>query len=252
VDLNPNHQLTWLAILGDDHSHSDQAIARENDMVQFGNQDIYEQTYGVNWRAIWNQSGYSNTSLAVNGTRFKEDYFEAGSGGLVFKNRSTEQAVKLRQLNHFRLHARHTLEFGFEVKQWRHTYANVYAEYSDLLGNTTPAFTLDDQIRTEQEGAFLNYQVTLWPRLVTTLGWRADYFRYQQRLYYAPRLAFTYQLSARTSLHGTTGLYYQNLPLVLLLQNDTQRNLEALTAVHYILGWQHRLTENTKLTLEVY
>jgi len=48
------------------------------------------------------------------------------------------------------------------------------------------------------------------------------------------------------------GLFYQNLPLLLLSQNEKNKTLHDPRAAHYILGVDHLLTENTRLTLEVY
>ncbi|MDQ7065472.1 MAG: hypothetical protein Q9P90_14640, partial [candidate division KSB1 bacterium] len=48
------------------------------------------------------------------------------------------------------------------------------------------------------------------------------------------------------------GIYYQTLPLILLSQNENNKNLKNPLAIHYILGIDHLITENTKFTLEVY
>jgi hypothetical protein len=53
-------------------------------------------------------------------------------------------------------------------------------------------------------------------------------------------------------LNGATGLFRQTLPMVLLAQQEDNRVLTDPQAVHYVLGLEHLLTENTRLTLEVY
>ncbi|MEJ2635947.1 MAG: carboxypeptidase-like regulatory domain-containing protein [Calditrichia bacterium] len=78
-NLSPGHKLTLLGIAGDDHNNPDRKTAEENDMIYYGNQDIYEYTGGFNWRALWNKSGYSNTSFACTGNKFNEDFYSSAA-----------------------------------------------------------------------------------------------------------------------------------------------------------------------------
>lgn len=251
-DINAHHQLTVLGISGDDHNSPDRETAQKNAMIVYGNQDIYENTAGINWRALWNKSGYSNTSVSYTSDQFKEDYFETSSAIHLLRNRSLEQSFKLRNVNHFRLSQRHSLEFGVEAKHLITDYDNFFNDYTDALGDTVPAFTLDDKITADKVGAFVSYIAKPVNRLTATLGMRADYFSYNENSYLSPRFSFSYQFSPRTSLNGATGVFYQNLPLVLLSQRESNRDLKDPMATHYILGVDHLLTENTKLSLEAY
>jgi len=251
-DLNPNHKVTLLGVWGADHNSPDRETGEKNDMIYYGNQDVHEATTGVNWRAVWGKSGYSNTSLAYTSSKFKEDFFETNTGLLKVKNRSHEQAFKFRNVNHFRLHQRHTIELGVDAKHLATDYDNFYAETTDALGDTVAALSLKNNITANKFGAFVSYSAKPSPRLSTTVGMRADYFSYNQNTILSPRLAFSYQLSPLTSLNGSAGLFYQNLPLLLLSQSQKNKALHDPRAAHYILGVDHLLTENTKLTLEVY
>ena len=47
-------------------------------------------------------------------------------------------------------------------------------------------------------------------------------------------------------------MFYQTLPLLLLSQNESFKELKNPSAAHYIVGMEHLLTESTKLTVEVY
>jgi hypothetical protein len=251
-DLNPNHKLTLLGIWGDDHNSPDRETGEKNDMIYYGNQDVRESTTGMNWRAVWGESGYSNTSLAYTSSKFKEDFFETNTGLLSVKNHSHEQAFKLRNVNHFRLNQRHAIEFGVEAKHLATDYDNFYAETTDALGDTVAALALKNKIAANKLGAFVSYTVKPSSRLSTTVGVRADYFSYNQNIVLAPRTAFSYQLTPLTSLNGSAGLFYQNLPLLLLAQSQGNKALRDPRAAHYVLGVDHLLTENTRLTFEVY
>lgn len=252
LDLNMDHKLIFLGIFGYDHNRPDQETAIENDMLYYGNQDLSENTVGVNWRALWNKNGYSNTSLALTSQQFKEDFYETNSGLFLEKNRSHELEVKFRNINHFRLNPGHSIEFGVDLKYLFSKYDNFYAEYTDALGDTTPPALLDEELGVQKAGTFVNFILEPFSHFKTTLGLRMDYGSLNKKIHFSPRLALSYQLNNRTTLSASTGLFYQNLPLILLSQNTTHQKLSDPVAVHYIIGMNRLLTENTRLSIEVY
>ncbi len=251
-DFNPNHKLMLLSIFADDHNNPDREAGEKNFMDHYGNQDLYQATIGVNWRALWNKSGYSNISLAFTSNKYDEDFYETTTGKYDIRNRSLENNIKFRNVNHYQLNDKNTLEFGLEAKYLAENYDNWYAETTNTLGDTIPALTLKNTISADKLGAFINYIAKPFRRLTTTLGIRADYFSYNKNLTWSPRLAFSYQLTSATAFNGSVGLFHQNLPLLLLSQLASNKELKNPIAIHYIVGIDHLLTESTKLTMEVY
>ena len=251
-DLNPAHKLTLIGIYADEHNSPDQETAIENDMVFFGNQDNYQSMLGVNWQALWQKIGYSNTSITYNGARFVEDFYETGSGDPLGRNRSFEQSITFRNVNHFKLHPNHSLEIGAEIKALNSDFNNYQDEYSDAFGNLVPASYVLEEIREHKVSGFASYIFRPMPSLTTTMGFRTDYFSYNNNFHLSPRIAFSYQLNSRLKINGATGVYYQNLPLLLLVSSDRNRDLKDLYAVHYIAGMEYLLTASTRMTMEFY
>jgi hypothetical protein len=251
-EINQSHKLMLLGVFADDHNAPDRKTGQENYMTHYGNQDLYQATTGLNWRAIWGKSGYSNTSLAYTSNKYDEDWYETTTGIYEIRNRTGEQALKLRNINHFRLNKNNSFEFGIEAKKLIEDYDNWYAESTNDIGEPVPALTLKNEITGNKIGGFINYILNPFTRLTTTLGLRADYFSFNENLVASPRFAFSYQLTHKFSLNGSAGIFYQNLPLLLLVQNITNKNMATPKAIHYVLGINHLLTNNTRLTLEVY
>ena len=251
-DLNPAHKLTLIGIYADEHNSPDQETAIENDMVFFGNQDNYQSMLGVNWQALWQKIGYSNTSITYNGARFVEDFYETGSGDPLGRNRSFEQSITFRNVNHFKLHPNHSLEIGAEIKALNSDFNNYQDEYSDAFGNLVPASYVLEEIREHKVSGFASYIFKPMPSLTTTMGIRTDYFSYNNNFHLSPRIAFSYQLNSRLKINGATGVYYQNLPLLLLVSSDRNRDLKDLYAAHYIAGMEYLLTSSTRMTMEFY
>jgi hypothetical protein len=251
-DVNAEHKLSLLAIWGEDHNSPDSLAAIENDMQFYGNQDISERTTGVNWRALWNANTYSNTSISMTSTEFIEDGYEAGTNRQILRNRSTERAYRLRNVNHLRLSPKHSIEFGFEAIQDHSDFDNLYEEFTDAGGDTTPALPVTGELTGNRFGLFFDYVVNPTARFSARLGARADHFPFSENSYVAPRLALTFKLTDRISISGATGLYYQGLPLLLLAQDEANRDLQEPTAEHYVLGIENMITESTRLSLEGY
>jgi hypothetical protein len=253
-DLNKNHQLSFINVYADDHSEADSEVAIENDMLNYGDHNNFQSTVGLTWRALWNSSSYSNTSLSYISNRFKIDSWEIGSDRHILRNRTKDISVSLRNVNYFKLNERQSLEIGFEAKYLNSTYDNFYAEYTNPFNpdEIIPAVNIDDIIESEKAGAFINYSIDATNRISCMLGTRIDHFAYTENTTISPRISASYALTEKTKLKISGGVFYQSLPLVLLSQNEKFKDLKEPRALHYIAGLEHFLTDDTRLTLEVY
>jgi hypothetical protein len=251
-DISPEHSLNLLDVFSDDHNNPDRGAAIENDMVYYGNQDIYMNTAGVSWRALWSGNVYSFTAISYSMSKYSEDWFETNGGVHIVTNNSLEGTARLFTSTHIRLSDVHSLEFGFECKNYLDSYDNFYSEYTGALGDTTNAELLNTHLKSWWAGGFVNYVSRPTDRLTVTLGSRMDYFQYNNSEEISPRLSASYNLNDLTTLEVSTGIYYQDLPLLLLSQNPANKNLKTPRAIHYIVGVEQMLTESTKLTVEAY
>jgi len=251
-DISPEHTFSLIDIFSDDHNNPDRNAAIENDMIYYGNQDIYMNTAGVSWKALWSRSVYSFTAISYSMSNYSEDFFETNSGDHIVSNNSLEGTARLFTSTRVRLNDIHSLEIGLESKLFLNSYDNFYSKYTGALGDTTSAEQLNAHLKSRWTGGFVNYISRPIERLTITLGTRLDYFQYNKSREISPRLSVSYNLTALTMLEASTGIYYQNLPLLLLSQNPANKNLKTTKAIHYILGVEHMLTESTKLTVEAY
>lgn len=251
-DLDAYNKLIFIGVFADDHNSPDREVAEENYMTHFGNQDMYQSTFGLNWRSLWGKIGYSNTSVAYSQNKFDEDFYETSTAKYDLKNCSTEQAFKIRNINHFILSENSNLEFGIDTKYLIEDYDNWYNQTTNTVGDTISALSLKDEISATKFGGFLNFVSVPFQRLTTTFGVRADYFSFNETIELSPRFSASYQLTPETSINGSVGTFYQTLPLLLLSQNESFKDLKNPSAIHYIIGMEHLLTESTKLTFEIY
>jgi hypothetical protein len=251
-EFNPFQKLTFLGIYSDDHNAPDQKNAQENFMGHYGNQDLYQGTWGMNLRSIWNESMYSNTALSYTSSKFDEDFYETYTGKHVVRNRTHENEIKFRTENHKRFNDDLSIDFGLDAKQLEHTYDYWLAETTNATGDTIPEFSLDDVVTGTKAGAFLSVNVNLTNRLSTTLGARGDYFSYNENLNFSPRFSCTYHLFPHTNLTAACGIYHQDLPLLLLTQKEEYKLLRTVKSTHYIIGFEHLISDDIQLVAEAY
>lgn len=251
-DLSPKHRLSLITLNGDDHNNPLRSDAEENDMLYYGKQELYQNAGGISWRAIWNNDFYSNTSLGYQATTADEKFYETNTELLVLKNKYTEGSLNFRNLNYLRFSENNSIEFGFDIKQLINKYNNTFGAYTDIAGDSTSEFSINKKISETKAGAFLSYITRPFSGMTATFGARGDYFTYNKHFNLSPRLALLYQLSDLTSIKFASGIYYQNMPISLLSQSSENKKLKDPFAVHYILGVDHLISEDTKLTLEVY
>ena len=251
-EFNPMQKLSFLGIFADDHNAPDQQNAVDNAMSHFGNQDLYQGTAGVNWKAVWNPKLHSNTSLAYTCNDYDEDFYETFTGNYAIKNRTLEQEFKMRNSNHAILSDNLGLDFGGELKHLYHSYDNWLAETTNVTGDTIPSLAMYKDVQATKAAAYISCDYSPLQSISFTAGLRADYFSYNHQTDIAPRLACKWQLSGCTSLNASWGMYYQSIPLLLLAQNSANENLLNPRAIHYILGMEHLLTPNTRLVIEAY
>lgn len=244
-----NNKLSFLGLWGDDHSESDQKTAAENDMTAFGNQDYFENTTGLNWFALWGKAAYSNTSAAFTSTKFRETYYRTGPGTLVLNNNSVEQSAKLRNVTHYQLDKNNLIEAGTDIKFIFNRYENLYGS-NEMTGVSENK--MNGKFNEVKAGSGFSLISKISDDFAATFGLRADYFSFNEKINFSPRISFSYKIGERTSINGAAGYFRQNLPEILLSQSSNFKNLKTPAASHFILGADYLVTESTKLTLEIY
>jgi len=252
VDLSAKNKISALGIVGVDFIEFNKEDSEDQGNNIYGFYKGYEYTGGLNWQYFWNRNGYSNTSISFLGTRFESDLYETSTDVPLAEQISNEQIAQIRNVNYYRLNNTSSIDFGFDTKLFLSDYEISVVEYTNPVGDTLPPLNFFQDAQTPKFGGFLNYRFRPFEKLSLSLGARADYFDYNQKTHFSPRLSASYSFSPRTSLTAATGIYNQNLPLSLLAQRERNKNLNDPESYHFVLSLNHLLTENTKLSVETY
>ncbi|MDP3682734.1 MAG: TonB-dependent receptor, partial [Ignavibacteria bacterium] len=100
--------------------------------------------------------------------------------------------------------------------------------------------------------AFADFNYNVTDQLVIMPGLRYEYNGFNKRSYVSPRFSLSYQLNDRIKINASTGVYYQTPELRIIAMNSQNALLKNEKANHYILGVSAYLSDDVKLTTEVY
>lgn len=251
-DLSSRSRISALGVAGFDYISWDKSESSESGIMFYGHSDGYEYAGGINWRYLWGDNAYSNTSFSYQATNYKAIIIETTSDRLLANQNSIEGSWQVRNVNHYRLAERSTAEFGFDAKYVVADHDYHLAAYTNAIGNPLPALTVKENVGSPQIGVFASHTYRPWSRLALTTGLRYDYYDYVDRAHLSPRLSASYDITPRTTLMGAAGVYRQYIPLSLLTQKPAFRELKDPIAYHYVLGLSHLLRDDTRLTVEAY
>lgn len=251
-NLSDKHKIILLNITALDKFSNKKADAIENSKNIYGGGKVFQSTTGFNCQYLWGNNGFSNLSLSHTFTKRNSKYLMTRTEDVFLDHFTLDQYYNLRNINYYRINSSHSVEGGIEAKLLNTEYDNFYAQYIDLMGNLTSELHVDEKELSTKLSTFLNYKLKAFSRLTFNTGFRVDYFNFSENTHISPRFSFSYQINEMTSLNGATGVYYQNLPMILLSQNENYKYLKDPVSYHYILGIHRLLTENTRLTIEFY
>jgi len=247
-DFSPTQKISLIGIFSNDWNRPEE----EDVETYYGSEDNWNNTIGINWTALWSQNSYSNTSLSFSQLSYNDKYYEKGTGNLLIENKTTEQSLNIRNQNYFKINDIHSIELGFDGKYIFDNYDNYFGAVQDVTGILSSETKIALKPRTGKYGAFVNYIVNPVKRFTVTAGLRYEGFLYNKSSELLPRVSAEFRINEEASITASAGVYSQTLPFILLLMNDNNKQLKNPLAYHYVLGWNQFLSEDTKLTVELY
>jgi hypothetical protein len=250
--ISENSHITLLGIMGSDKINFPEDNPKVMEKSVYGDVKFFENTTGINWFYMWGNNGYSNTSIAYSYQKYNMDFYEVDTDERMVIDQSSEQSIRLRNINVYKFNESNKIEFGLQGRYMTDNYVYFLGNYTDNVGNNITEVSRDIRTSTWKYSGFLNYTWHPFSRLTLNPGIRADYFAYNKHFHISPRFSFSYKLSSRTFINGAAGTYYQYLPLLFLFQDEVRKDLKDPLAYHVIFGIEHLMSPSTRLTVEIY
>jgi hypothetical protein len=219
----------------------------DNSRILYSNQNQY--VGGVSWQRLF-RSGY--TTLTAGQTYLEFNYRQDDTDlQPVFINDSYESESMIRGDFVLQLPDRSEISAGLQGKVAVFSSDLYLRQIQSNFGDT---FMIDALFDTTafKAAAYMQYVYRL-DRFSVSLGIRADYFNLiDEKFAFSPRVSGSYELGNKTSLNASVGRYYQAPSYIWLVANPVNRNLTHIGADQFVLGIEHLIRSDTKVSLEGY
>ena len=200
-------------------------------------------------------------SLRLAGLDVPQLYSISGSTGYTFRKTS------IRNEHSWHVDSTHTVDGGL-LHDWIYTGVQVNIDFDPrlkALQQVNPRIpripdNFENGVSYIRSSAYLQDNIRVTDALTVQAGVRADFFALIDKFTVVPRLSASYALSPASTLRAAWGIYYQSpgyeklfdAQIFLDLTSTAVQNLRPERATHYILGYDHMLTDEWQFKAEVY
>lgn len=251
-ELDNSNTISLLGIFSDDHISSDSVNARENKQTAYGSDDIYDGTFGINWKHFWGEAGFSQTSVAYTRTKFKNRYLDNEKGTELLRKNSVEEYMRFRNVNTFFFGKTFSLECGAEVKYIQADNDIFFGFTKNAVGDSIPSFQLKGKKDAMRGGLFFTGIYSPINELKISMGIRSEYSTIAEAFNFSPKIQVAYSFSDFTTASLSYGIYYQGLPLLMVAQNPSLQKPKDMMSQHIVASIQQLLSDETRLIVEGY
>ena len=252
IEFRPDiyNTFSFLMVNGGSEYYRDSEGAIEVGEMEYGKLKNNQNTIGVNYKHIWNNRAYTNTSISNSTKKSDAHFYNIRSEETVFNIVENTNVRNIRQVNYLKLGPASKMEFGFdaEINDTDYNYYRKLPESSIFINE----IQFDRLVSTKNYSAFITLKKNLFSRLIFSAGMRLDQNDYEKINLLSPRINLDSELiRGKTNLIINSGLYYQNPPAI-YIANNASKKLKSVKARQHSISLEHMLTPSTKLSLSVY
>ncbi|MBS1517907.1 MAG: TonB-dependent receptor [Bacteroidetes bacterium] len=254
-DLNEKNKLSLIGFWALDNIEFGPRTADDKESNPFENAKVDRKFYtaGINHKYFF-RKGFLQTILSSVTTDGNTVQNNKENTEQIFRNKYLENENTLRTELNYKLSDKYTLNAGVGGKYVISN--NQIYDQSDTTatGSIIPEVNVDKDINSFKLFSSVNLTSKLFgEKLIINSGVRVDYFNYiNDKTNFSPRIGLSYKVSPVTSINASTGIFYQNPEYIWLAVDDFNKDLKSIRAEHFIIGAEHYLNSDIRITAEVY
>lgn len=214
--------------------------------------DDYGSAIGVNWRYLFSKQGYLLTTAAFTSNGWKSWIGSETDHNLNGEN-VKEDEVHLKSELTYKYNEILEIKSGIQFKTINSEHHTWSAADTTRTGFVFPADTVYYYPKmTYKTGIYFQTTFQPLPVLSLTTGLRYDYFEFTNESKVSPRLGLSYRITDRTTFNTAFGYYYQTPAAYQAALHPDNEELNSNRSIHYIVGFEHLLFHDTKISIEIY
>ena len=233
--------ITILSVNGNSLYERTQEDAMLEDQNNYGRRKNKQHTIGVNYRKIWNESSFSNSSISYSSQMGDGEFRDSFTKRVTSRAKNGMQSLSVRQVNQTKFSNKFNSEYGFEISSKEFQY--------DFLLNDLAA---SQDLSLVNTSVFSTFRYLLTSKLLISTGVRFESNDYENDLLFSPRLNAKYNMNdGQSSIIYNVGRYYQNPPEI-YLSVEENRSITSVQTVQHSLTYERLISSSTKFTLAYY
>ena len=242
ITYKPDHYniLTFLTVNGSSLYQRKEDNAIEDGLSQFGQRKNKQNTFGFNYKRIWNKKSFSNTSISYTQQITDAKFIEIDDGSVSSSIKNSLYTVYLRNTNQIKINNLSSLEFGYESRLKK-------ADYDFFLNG----LSISQNIQIENNYSFFTLKQILSERFFLSGGFRLSQSSFEAESLLSPRLSLKYSLNDNSKLIYSLGKYFQN-PHEIYLSIDSNDRLTSAFALQSSLTYERLLSTSSKFSFSIY
>jgi len=244
------------------------------DITEDYEKDNYLSNLGLNHTIGINNRSFIKTTLSYSSTGIKENVFKikttkiennqgeflrdsVGNRELTYQSKIKNSVYRGAITYNNKLDAKNTLQIGTKYSQFGYDY-----KLSNVQDNSSSMFTLADfneNISTLNN--YISWKHRFNENITMVAGFHNMNVLYNKKSTIEPRIAFNWQINSTSSFNAGYGKhssmesvhnYFAKVKQPNGSVIEPNKNLDLLKADHFVMGYEKRFGENTRLKLEAY
>lgn len=255
-ELSPKHKLSFVTFYFQDKFSESQTKKEEQNTNEspFQKQKADGLSLGSNWRYLFSDKGYSLVTAF-----WTMNNFSSYSGPVYnpnkFGSESKENEIAIKGEILYQITKKSELKAGISGKpidgEEFHRADNDTLPSGIVIPSFQKKFSTNKMMFKGE--SFIQLQHRMSDGIIANAGLRYDYFDYNKEGNLSSRFGISWQLSNRTTLTAAYGQFYQTPAFYkIAMQSGSNEKLKNSKATHYVVGVEHLLAEDTKLTTEIF
>ncbi|MEI6425710.1 MAG: TonB-dependent receptor, partial [Lentisphaerota bacterium] len=214
--------------------------------------DDYGSALGINWQSLFSSKAYALTTLSYSSNGWKTHNGTIDNRDIKGDDIREDEYILKSEINYI---AAPWIEFktGGYVKFIDSKHIIWSPEDTTKSGKLIPASSISYHPEISQKySGFVQTTVLPVSKVTFNAGLRIDHFTYTDETKLSPRLSLKYDLFENTSLNAAYGTFYQTPAAYQIAIDPLNRSLKSAKSIHYILGLEHKISDDMLATVEVY
>jgi len=253
-DLNQNNRISLVGFYYIDQIDRIGATKESSAMSKYDYlaRDDFGSAFGLNWRSLVSQKAFVLTTISSTGNGWTTNQGTQTNHSLRGEDILESEFMVKSELT-YQFSPALDLKLGVMGKSIDSKNITWTPEDTTRTGTIIPATTISFQPNaTTKSAIYLQSSYNIIQPLTLSAGLRFERYALTNENNLSPRLALSYRIIESTSFNLAWGKFVQTPASYQISPDPRNLSLKSSKAIHYVAGIEHRLADDTRVTIEAY